>query len=144
MADGQAEHLQQGAFIALRRGGMGSGEGLEVAVERTDGGFPDGHVPDGGQDPVVQVVGVVLDGLSFDPVLDEDLVVPGVGELFHGRVCGDIAAGVAGCRPEEVEVFVLAAQRVAQHLVGTSEGAALLIGETVGAPGEGDAGFEYL
>ena len=43
-----------------------------------------------------------------------------------------------------VEVFVLAAQRVAQRFVDASEEASLLVGETVGAPGEGDAGFEEV
>ena len=76
---------------------MGSGEGLEVAVERTDGGFADGHVPDGGQDQVVQVADVVANGLLLDPVLDEELVDPGVGELFDGHVWSDIAADVARC-----------------------------------------------
>lgn len=39
-------------------------------------------------------------------------------------------------------MFMLTAQRIAQHFVSTSEEASLLIGETTGTPGEGDAGFE--
>ena len=39
-------------------------------------------------------------------------------------------------------MFMPAAQRVAQRFVSASEDASLLIGETVGTPGEGDAGFE--
>jgi hypothetical protein len=41
-----------------------------------------------------------------------------------------------------VEMFMLAAQRVAQRFVSASEEASLFIGEAVGAPSEGDAGFE--
>ena len=43
-----------------------------------------------------------------------------------------------------VKMFMLAAERVTQHFVSTSEEASLLVGETVGMPGEGDAGFEEV
>jgi hypothetical protein len=43
-----------------------------------------------------------------------------------------------------VEVLMLAAQRIAQHLVCASQEASLLISEAVGAPGEGDADFEEM
>ena len=39
---------------------------------------------------------------------------------------------------------MLAAQRIAQDFVSASEDASLLIGETVGAPGEGDGGLECI